>query len=146
MPTGAKIIAAITFAALCWVVSSFIPPLLPEGTPTPMLLPVNAAVGFIMGWRILGGNAGSGIVPSIGHASTTTVAVLFWCLLIWSGQLMLTRSMRLLYDGPIEALQDMAVEAVEYLKLIATPEIIVGLLVGTLLTAFLTEGAARRWA
>ncbi|MEO1238270.1 MAG: TrgA family protein [Pseudomonadota bacterium] len=146
MPTGAKIIAALSFAALCWLVSGLIPPLLPEGTPTPYLQPVNAFVGFVMGWRILGGNAGRGIVQSIGHASTATVASIFWCLLIWSGELMLTRSMRLLYNGPIEALQDMAVEAIEYIKLIATPEILIALLVGTFVTAFLTEGAAKRWA
>lgn len=146
MPTGAKIIAALSFAALCWLVSGLIPPLLPEGTPTPLLQPVNAAVGFIMGWRILGNNAGRGVVQSIGHSSTATVASLFWCLIIWSGEVMITRSMRLLYDGPIEALQDMAVEAIEFIKLIATPEIIIGLLVGTFVAAVLAEGAAKRWA
>ncbi len=146
MPTGGKIVAAIAFAALCWIISGFIPPLLPEGLPTGMLQPVNAAVGFILGWRILGRNAGEGIVPTIGHASTTTVATVFWCLIIWSGKLMITNSMRLRYDGPIEALQDMAVEAIAYLKLIATPEIIIGLLIGTLVTAMVTESAASRWA
>ena len=112
----------------------------------PLLWATLAYVGFVMGWRILGGNAGRGVVQSIGNASTATVASVFWCLLIWSGELMLTRSMRLLYNGPIEALQDMAVEAIEYIKLIATPEIIIALLVGTFVTAVLTEGAAKRWA
>lgn len=146
MPTGAKIVAAVCFAAMCWLVSGFIPPLLPEGTPTPLLQPVNAAVGFVMGWRILGRNAGEGFMRSIGHAATTTVASLFWCLLIWSGELMITRSMRLLYNGPVEALQDMAVEAIEYLKLIGTTEIVIATLIGTLIAAALTDSAARRWA
>ncbi len=145
MPTGSKIVAALVFAGLSWIISGFIPALLPEGTPTPMLQPVNAAVGFIMGWRVLGRNAGDGVVRSVGHASTTTVAVIFWCVIIWSGELMLTRSMRLLYNGPIEALQDMAVLAIDYIKLLGSPDIIIGLLVGTVVCAMLTESASRRW-
>lgn len=146
MPTAGKLLGAASFAILCWLVSGMIPPLLPEGTPTPMLQPVNAAVGFVMGWTILGRNAGSGLVATIGHASTTAVAVWFWCLLIWSGDEMLDRSMRLLYNGPVEALQDMASLAVEMIRTVGTVEIVGAMILGVFVTAVVTESAASRWA
>lgn len=146
MPTAGKLFGAITFAIIAWLVSGLIPPLLPEGSPTGMLQPVNAAVGFVMGWTILGRNAGNGLIATIGHASTTAVAVVFWCLLIWSGDEMLERSMRLFYNGPIEAIQDMATVAIEMGQTVATPQIIGALLVGVLVSAVMTESAASRWA
>jgi len=146
MPTAGKLFGAITFAIVAWFVSGLIPPLLPEGTPTGLLQPVNAVVGFIMGWTILGRNAGDGIVASLGHASTTAVAVVFWCLLIWSGDEMIERATRLFYDGPVEALQDMATVALGYGRMIATVEIIGALVIGAIASALLTEGAAARWA
>ena len=146
MPTAAKLFGAVTFAALCWFVSGFIPPLLPGNTPTPLLQPVNAGVGFIMGWTILGRNAGTGLIATIGHASTTAVASVFWCLLIWSGSEMIDKSMKLRYNGPIEALQDMASMAAGYASMIATVEIIGALVLGVIVTAIMTESAASRWA
>lgn len=146
MPTAGKLFGAICFAVLAWLVSGLIPPLLPEGTPTGLLQPVNTAVGFIMGWTLLGRNAGDGLVASVGHSSTTAVAIVFWCLLIWAGETMLDRSMRLLYDGPVEALQDLAVIAIDYGRTIATTEVITAVVIGTLVSALVTETAASRWA
>jgi len=146
MPTAGKLFGAVTYAILAWLISGLIPPLLPEGTQTGMLQPVNAAVGFVMGWTILGRNAGEGLVGTIGHASTTMVAVIFWCVVIWSGSEMIENSTNLRYDGPIEALQDMTTMAIESLRLIATPEIIGSMIIGIFVTALTTETAASRWA
>jgi hypothetical protein len=146
MPTAGKLFGAATMAIICWLISGFIPPLLPEGSQTGMLQPVNAAVGFVMGWSILGRNAGNGLVATVGHASTAMVAVVFWCLLIWSGNEMLDKSMKLRYNGPIEALQDMAVMAIESLRLIGTVEIVAAMVIGVLIAAVTTESAASRWA
>ena len=107
MPTAAKLIGALSFAALAWFVSDLIKPLLPEGTQVGLLSPVNAFFGLLMGWRILGARAGEGIVSSVGYGLTAAVATVFWGLLAWAGYEMIVRSTRLYYDGPIEALQDM---------------------------------------
>lgn len=146
MPTAGKLFGAVSFALLCWFVSGFIPPLLPEGVRTDFLQPINAGIGFLMGWMLLGKNAGDGIVASIGHSSTTMVAIVFWALLIWSGDEMLENSVRLRYNGPVEALQDMAITAIEYARLIATPEIIGSMIVGIVVCAIVTEWAAARWS
>ena len=145
MPTAGKLFGAATFAIVCWLISGLIPPLLPEGTQTGLLQPVNAGVGFVLGWSILGRNAGDGLVATVGHASTTMVAVVFWCLLIWSGSEMIDKSTKLRYGGPIQALQDMATMAIEMLRTIGTVEIVALMVIGILVTAVITESVASRW-
>ena len=82
----------------------------------------------------------------MGYGLTAVVATVFWSVLTWAGYEMIKRSMRMYYDGPVEALQEMAGFMVEYTKLIATQEIIGTLVVGGLLVGWATEAAARRWS
>ncbi len=145
MPTAGKLIGAALFAALAWYVSGLIVPLLPEGTPTGMLAPVNAFFGLIMGWRLMGPRAGDGFVSATGIGITTGIAIIFWCLLTWGGYEMYQRSIRLLYDGPFEALQDMANLMLEYGALAATPMNILVMFVGSLVAAWITDFFAQRW-
>jgi hypothetical protein len=146
MPTAAKLIGAIVFAALAWFVSDLVKPLLPEGSQVGLLSPVNAFFGLIMGWRIMGRGAGNGYVPSLGYGLTTLAAIVFWCLLLWSGYEMTRRAMRLYYDGPMEALQEMAALMAEYARMAADPQVIGAAVIGSLLGAMLTEFFAKRWA
>ena len=145
MPTAAKLIAALAFAALAWVASDMVVPLLDEGTPVGRLHVVNAGIGALMGWRVMGPRVGDGVVRAFGVGVSTVAATLFWCLLAWGGQVMLKNSTRMLYDGPVDALLDMANQMVEYLLLVSTVPIMATLLVGALIGAAVTELAARRW-
>ena len=146
MPTAGKLIGAIAFGLLAWFMSDMIKPLLPEGTAVGLLAPVNGAIGVLLGWRILGAQAGEGLVPTVGHAMTTAVSSVFMCLLAWGGYEMYKRSIRMYYDGPVEALQEMAMLMVGYAALIATPETAITLLIGALLSAWITEAFASRFA
>ncbi|MGI1661442.1 TrgA family protein [Palleronia sp. KMU-117] len=146
MPTAAKLIGAIVFAALAWFVSDLIKPLLPEGSQVGLMSPVNAFFGLIMGWRIMGRGAGNGYVSSWGYGLTTLAAIVFWCLLLWSGYEMTRRAMRLYYDGPMEALQEMAVLMAEYARIAIDPQVIGAAVIGALLGAMLTEFFSKRWA
>ena len=65
--------------------------------------------------------------------------------MIWSGYEMLKRSMRLYYDGPTEALKEMAELYVEYARLAAVQEIIIPAVIGAIFVSWLTEYFARRW-
>lgn len=146
MPTAGKLIGAALFAALVWYVSGLVVPLLPEGTPTGMLAPVNSAFALIMGWRIMGSRAGEGIVSATGLGITTGVAIVFWCLLFWGGYEMIERSTRLYYDGPFEALQDMAILMLGYGQLAATVEIVGTMFLGSILAGWITDFFAQRWS
>ena len=147
MPTGAKLIGAICFAALAYFLSDLTKPLLfdTEGTRVGMLSPVNAFIGWLMGWTIMGKGAGHTYRQSLGYAFTTLTATVFWCLLIWSGHKMLGNSVNLRYDGPMEALQQMGAMFFEYLALIWDKSVLIPALVGTVFVAWLSEYFARRW-
>ena len=148
MPTGGKLIGGIAFAALAYFLSDLIKPLLAdtEGSRVGMLSPVNAFIGFLMGWTIMGKGAGDKYVQAFGYGFTTTAATAFWCLLFWAGHKMLGRSVQLRYDGPMEALQQMGALFFEYGALIMDQTVLITAAVGTIFVAWLTEFFARRWS
>jgi hypothetical protein len=148
MPTGGKLIAALSFAALAYFISDLMKPILmdTEGTRVGWLSPLNAFVGFVMGWTILGNGSGKTYRQSFGFGLTTLAATFFWVFIVWSGYKMLSRSVQLRYDGPMEALQQMAQLCVDYAKLVATQEILIPAIVGALFMSWLTEFFARRWS
>lgn len=145
MPTAPKLIAGILFAALAWFVTDLFKPQLPAGTQMGWLSPVNAGVGFLMGWRIVGARAGGTLKAALGYALTTAAAIVFWCLFIWAAYLMVVQSTRMRYQGPIDALQDMGMMMVQYGQLLARPDILGSLLVGALVFGWITEEVARRY-
>ena len=148
MPTGGKIIAALTFAALAYFISDLIKPLLIdiEGTRVGMLSPVNALVGFVMGWKVMGKGAGRTYRQAFGYGLTTLAAIAFWCLVVWAGWKMLMRSIAMRYDGPVHALQGMAEMFLEFGRLVAVNEVLVPAVIGALFMAWVTEYFARRWS
>ncbi len=146
MPTGGKLIAAIAFAALAYFITDLVKPLLPEGSRVGWFSPVNAVIGLAMGWTIIGRGAGKTFRQSYGYGLTTLAAIAFWALLCWSGYEMIRRSARLYYDGPVDALQEMAQLFLDYGKLAAVQEVIWPAIVGALFMSWLTEFFARRWS
>lgn len=144
MPTGAKLVAALAFAALAFFLSDLIKPLYPEGTQFGWFSPLNAAIGAVMGWRIMGTGAGDTYRRTFGYGLTTLAATVFWCLLIWSGHEMLINSTRLRYDGPVEALQEMAQIYVDHARTAGVSQVIWPALIGALFAGWLTHFFASR--
>jgi hypothetical protein len=83
---------------------------------------------------------------SLGYGLTTAALTVFWCLFIWSGYLMVLASMKLRYDGPLDAIQSMAVMMLDYARTMATGAVIGSLVVGALVFGWLTEQVARRYS
>lgn len=148
MPTGGKLIGALVFAALAYFISDLIKPLLidTEGSRVGWLSPINAFVGFCMGWTIMGKGAGKNYRQSLGYGLTTLAATTFWCLVVWSGYKMIMRSMAMRYDGAMHALKGMAELFLDYARLAAVDEVILPALIGTVFVSWLTEFFARRWS
>ncbi len=145
MPTTAGLVAAIFFAALGWFCADLIKPLLPEATAVGLFSPVSAAFGAVIGWVFAGRRLYAGLGRGFGIGLTTSALLAFWVLLSFSGYEMLRFSMRMRYDGPIEALQDMFRIMVDYAWLVTTPSVIGTLVIGGLIGGWLTEQAAKRW-
>ena len=146
MPTAGKLIGAICFAALAYFITDLIKPLLSEGTQVGWFSPINGLIGLAMGWTIMGKGAGHTYRQAFGYGLTTFAATVFWGLVVWAGYEMLRRSTRLLYDGAVDALQDMALLALEYAQLIAVREVVLPAIIGAIFCAWLTEFFARRWS
>ncbi len=146
MPTAAKLIGAVLFAALAWFVSVRIIEAMPEPGGTGLLAPLNAIVGAAMGWRVMGARAGDGFVPAIGYGLTTVFAITFWCLLIWSAYEMVERSVRGFYGGPGDALGGMGDLMIEYSAMIVTPPVIGAAVFGSLICGLITEYISHRWS
>ena len=145
MPTAAKMVAGIMMAAVAWFVSGMVKGLLPEGTPTGIMAELNAVIGFIMGWLIIGSRAGDGYKAAIGYGWTAVVASLFWILVLWGGYEMTINATRLRYGGPMEAIADFFQINVDYLITMGTGEVIATLLLGGAVAGMMGEWAGRRW-
>ena len=78
MPTFAKVIAAVYFAALGFLCADLVKPLLAAGTPTVWLNETLAALGAVNGWMMSGGRAGDGTRAGIGYGLTTSALIVAW--------------------------------------------------------------------
>lgn len=147
MPTAGKLIGAILFAALAYYVTEQAKLALPaEGAGLTMLSPVNGVLGAILGWRVMGANAGQGFVPATGFGLTTIFAVTFWALLIWSAYTMIERAVSGRYKGPVDALLGMADMMLDNARVIVTPGVVGSAVIGSFICAMITEYFSRRWS
>jgi len=136
----------MVFAGLAYFLTDLIKALLPEGTQFGWFSQINALIGFAMGWTVLGKGAGKSYRNAFGYGFTTLFATVFWCLTFWAGYEMLRRSMRMYYDGPVQALQEMTQLFIEYGKIGAVQDVMVPAVVGTIFVSWFTEFFARRWS
>jgi len=146
MPTGSKLMAALAFGFLAWFVSELTKPLLPDGTPVQVFSQVNAIIGIVCGWVVMGTRTGRGNRAAMGAGLTTAAAVTFWALFVHSAYQMLNASTRPgTYSGPVEAIVAIFEKALENGLLITKPLVIGTLIVGGMLCGLISEWASRRW-
>lgn len=145
MPTGARLVAAILFAGLAFLTSGLVIELLPEGTKTVMLGPVNALIGLVCGWKVMGRQAGDGLRGAVGGGLTTSAAMTILSVFIFASSEMVKLSLRKTYKGGTEAVVAVFEIMLEYLEMIATVEIILTLVIGGIFCGYLTTRAHRVW-
>lgn len=146
MPTAPKLVAALLFAILAWVVSGLVKQQMPEGTQAAYLAAVNALLAIILGWRMTGSRAGDGMVSAIGVGITTVFAIAFYSVLAWAAWEMQERAWKMAYVTPMEALQDMADLMLEYGNMLIDPGILGTMFIGGIIVAAMTEVSSTRWA
>ncbi|MBY6047628.1 TrgA family protein [Vannielia litorea] len=162
MPTATKLMSALVFALLAFFASEVFKPLLPEGTKMGLLSFVNAGIGLLCGWMIMGRLAGRGKFAAAGGGVRTSLALAFWCLLFWSIWEMLRQSTRPgTYEGVVEAINGAFALMFDYALLILTdarmaftlaegsyflPQVPVVLIVGGMLCGWFAEWTEERSA
>ena len=145
MPTASKMVAAVMIALTMFLAAEAAKAGLTEGRPAGYLSPIVAVIGFLCGWTILGTLTRKGYKASMGNGLRTAVTAVFWSLLAFALWEMLQLSMKMRYDGPVDALLGVLAIMVEYLKLVILPDVLVTVGVGGTLSGLFAEWAGRRW-
>lgn len=146
MPTAGRLVAAVLFAVLGFLISELVKPLFPEGSDLGRLSEINAVVGLFVGWTVAGSRAGGGWRAAVGHGLTGAAALLFWAMFLHATTEMIRRSIRSQYDGPVEAVVGIFELMIGYAQIIGTLGVIGALIAGGIAAGLLTEAAARRWS
>jgi len=145
LPTAARLVAAITLAGLGWIASDMIRPLMPPGTGFGWFNYVNAVLGAVCGWYVIGSRAGRGYVDAVANGLTGVAALVFWGFFAQSLNLMLKQAMENKYDGPFSAIVGILHNAIDYSQYVMDPGLITVLLAGGIACGLLAEAASRRW-
>jgi hypothetical protein len=145
MPTAAKLVASVLFAALSFFVADLYRQGITDGTLTTYLIPGCAVIGLISGWRVMGRLAGKGMGDAVGSGIRTALTIVFFSLLLFSIYEMVVTSTKGLYDGPMEAVLAIFDIMLKYGRGLITPEILGTILIGGGLAGMATEWADRRW-
>jgi hypothetical protein len=145
-PTAAKLVAALVLAATGYVTSEAVKPLLPEDTVFGMFSLVNAVLGLLCGWIIVGPRAGQGASYSLGAGLSGVAALAFWGLLVQAARQSFYLSLGRRFDGPMEAILDMLNQALEWgLLMLWHPPAAGALILGGAIAGLLSEFAALNW-
>ncbi|MGH1413107.1 MAG: TrgA family protein [Pelagimonas sp.] len=145
MPTAAKLIAALCLAILAYGVSELIKTQMPASTAFGVFSIVNAVIGFVCGWAVIGTRAGRGLSAAVSNGFTGTVAMVFWALFAQGTYEMFQRSMDHQYDGVVEAIAAIFELCIKFGENLVNGPVIVSLLVGALVTGYISEIASRHW-
>jgi hypothetical protein len=145
MPTASKLAAAVAFALLGYFIAQTLVPHLPEGTRLGLFREISAAIGFVVGWLVMGPLPRSNFGGAAGSGMRTALTVVFWALLGFSIYLMIRKSMHMMYDGPMQAVLGVFDLMLQYGKMMLVPDVIGVVLVGGALGGMAVEWVGRRW-
>ena len=146
MPTAAKLVASIYFAGLAFLAASLVVPYLPEGSDPGNMAYWATFFGFLAGYRWSGRRAGSGLRSGFGLGWTTVFLAVLWCLMAFAGKETYDRSVKLRYEGVMDAIKGWIGLILEYMQFLAHPDIIALLVIGGLFGGWLTERTARAFS
>lgn len=146
MPTAAKLSAAALFALVAFVSAQLFIPAMPQGSAIGYFREISTGIGLVVGWFFMGKRAGQGYAVSISAGIQSSLVLLFWVLLVFGSVAMYYKSVRMMYDGPMEAVLGVFDEMLTYAKMLAAPATPIALAVGGALAGMVIEWVDRRWS
>jgi hypothetical protein len=146
MLTAAKLVGALLFAGLGFLMAEAYKPTQPPETQFASFSILCALIGLLCGWLVMGSLVGRGYGRAWGFGVRTAVTTVFWALLGFSLYEMILRSMKLRYDGPMEALTAAIALMLEYGGAMLDQRFIATVLIGGIVGGLVTEWASRRWS
>lgn len=145
MPTGSKLIAAICLAILGAIVAEMVKPLMPESTNFGYFTVISAILGLVVGWLHLGARAGGTITDGINNGITAAVLLVLLGLFVFGTYEMIDQALRHRYTTMVEALRGILEIGVDYGQYLLNVNIIATLVIGAIVSGYVTEYAYRHW-
>ena len=149
MPTGAKLISAAFYGFLTYIAAHIVHHTfeveIGYEQDFGLFKEITAVIGGLVGWKVQGPRVGEGYYLAIQGGFITSVAIVFWGLVLWALVEMINESMKMKYKGAMHAIKDSFMIAIEYAKTIAVPEFIITMAVGALIGGILAEYTSSRF-
>jgi hypothetical protein len=145
MPTGAKLMAALSFAVVGWVLANYFAMNVPDASSLGPIREMAALVGAIVGWKIMGPSVGKGYVEAAGAGIKTAVVLAVAALFLLALKEMLDNSVKMRYDGALDAILDVFQTMVKRSQGLLSLGVFGTVLLGGIIGGLLTENAGRRW-
>lgn len=145
MPTGAKLMAAVSFAVVGWVFANYYAMNMPDASAAGPIREGAAIIGALVGWKVMGPSVGKGYVEAAGAGVKTAVVLAVVALFLLALKEMLDNSVKMRYDGALDAILDVFETAVKRSQALASLGVFATLLIGGIVGGILTENAGRRW-
>ncbi len=145
MPTGAKLMAAISFAVVGWILANYYAMNMPDASAAGPIREGAAVLGAIVGWMVMGPSVGKGYVEAAGSGIKTAVVLAVVALFALSLREMLDNSVKMRYDGALDAILDVFHTMAERSQALLSLGVFGTLLFGGIIGGLLTENAGRRW-
>jgi hypothetical protein len=145
MPTGAKLMAAASFAIVGWVLANYYAVNMPDAASAGPIREGAAVVGALVGWQVMGPSVGKGYVEAAGAGIKTAVVLAVVALFLLALSEMIENSVKMRYDGALDAILDVFETAVKRSQALASLGVAATILIGGIIGGLLTENAGRRW-
>ena len=145
MPTAARLVAALCLALVAVAVSVQVMARMTEVADFGYFVPVNAGLGLVCGWVVMGRHTRMGWVGAVNNGIAGVAVLVFWGLVVQGGNEMFRLAMNRRYHGPIEAIYAVFEISVGYAQILLAPAILATLLAGAVVAGVATEFAGRAW-
>lgn len=145
MPTGAKAVSAAAFAVVGWLIANAYVASMPIAEAVGNVREIVAVIGGIVGWRVMGSSVGKGYLESAASGLKTVIVLVVYALLAVGTYEMLQESMKMRYDGPLEAIIDIFARMLDRAPPLATANVLAAMFLGGVIGGLLAENANRRW-
>ena len=145
MPTGAKLMAAVSVAVVGWVLATYYLMNMPDAESAGPLREGAAVVGVFIGWMVMGPSVGKGYVEAAGSGIKTAVVLAVAALFLLAMREMLDNSAKMRYDGALDAILDVFQVMARRSEALLSAGVFGTILFGGIVGGLLTENAGRRW-
>jgi hypothetical protein len=145
MPTGAKLMAALCFAVVGFVMANYYSMNMPDASSAGPIREGAAVVGALIGWWVMGPAVGRGYVEAAGAGIKTAVILAVAALFLLAMREMLDNSVKMRYDTALDAILDVFQTMARRSHALLSLGVFGTILLGGIVAGLLTENAGRRW-